>query len=152
MNFTQDINAQKAVILAVLAWAIMAAMFPSKAHAQSLGDIVTDIAEVTGVVPRHCRYGSAVIQANCYVGHVERTSQQRQYQRERRASETTQRMQQQMRRADALQRACDLGDQTSCISAGRVRGQTSERQYELARALLEACRAGDRASCARLGG
>lgn len=151
MIYSKDIKVIKAIFMAILAWGLISVIFPSKAQAQSLGNVITGIGEATGVIPRHCRFSA--IQASCYVNHANQLNAQREFRRQRQIEQENRRREQEIRRANALQRACDLGDRLSCESVQRIQGRglpRTEQQIKLDRALAEACRAGDRASCSRL--
>lgn len=133
------------IILAIVAL-VVTTLTPSVASAQSLQDILGVVQAGSAYGYNSCSYvtsgfGKVACQANrasTVASTLVEIKRRRDYERRAEFDRRTQQL-------TALQRACQAGDQQSCLRSGG----SDPRQMEVARALMDACTAGDRSSCAR---
>ena len=113
------------------------------ASAQSAGEILSS---VNGTRYDNCRYLDGVYRTTCQLERVTRVADT--FRSSQRQSDYRQgdRLERQIAMFNALERACNAGDQHSCTRLG---GGIDARRIEAARALMDACRNGDRFSCDR---
>lgn len=124
---------------------LVAIVSPSTAQAQSLEDVLGAVSVGTQLGFNPCSFTRGSSRTFCQVNRAANVAntlvQIDQNRRFRRNNELNRRTQQ----LDALQRACQAGDEESCMRSGGG----SQQQMQIARALIDACNAGDRASCRR---
>ena len=132
--------------IVILLCSLAALLAPTVASAQLLDRALGLINGVSAYGYDSCSYvdgglRSAACQINraTNVANTLRQSEQNaRYRQQERFNRRTSQLQ-------ALQRACQAGDQESCSRSGGTDG----KQMEVARALMDACTAGDKRSCSR---
>lgn len=147
-------NVNRFIVLIGIAVAMIA---PRAASAQSLREVLGVVTATTSYGYNSCSYvydrsGQAFCQvnraanvANTIAQLAEQRAFRRRQQVQERAQVERQAFDQRTQQLTALQRACDAGDQRSCVRSGGASGE----RMTVARALMDACTAGDRESCLR---